>query len=294
MRVPDEAAGKKAKCPRCGHVQRAPAEQTPAVVVAEVAEPEPYLDLDPQEPERGRRARLEDEPDDYEDDDRPRRPRRREQEQLTCPRCAAPISADDQECGQCAYDLNPRALQHDLGRLRWTRSLFQGLMFFFVLPGIVMTAVGVVLQISEYPNQPWINAFYGGGTVLILLGVALGAPHKRFNLAWIMLGFLGITGLILLGVALGDPHKGFNLAWMLPGFLGIIGLIILACIPDVKRQRMQRIRRILRADWEARGHGPDERPPWDRSGFPFTLLLGMLGILSAGAIVAMFRLYFSD
>lgn len=276
LRVPDGAAGKRAKCPRCGNVQRVPAAE-PAPVVAEVAEPEPYEDNVVREAERPRRARLGDEPDDYaedrprrrgeddEDDDLRHRLRGRPDEQLTCPRCAAPVSAGDRECESCGYDLDPEVLKKELGRLRWTRSLFQGLMFLFVVPGIVMVAVAVVLQISEYPSALAVNGFYGGGNLLILLGVALGAPHKRFNLAWMLLGLLGI-----------------------------FGLIVLACLPDVKRQRMKRIRQILRADWEAEGHARGERPPWDRGGFPFTLLLGLLGLLAAGGIVAAFRLFFAN
>jgi hypothetical protein len=276
LRVPDGAAGKRAKCPRCGNVQRVPTAE-PAPVVAEVAEAEPYENHVIHEAERPRRARLEDEPDEYaedrprrrreddEDDDPRRRLRGRGPEQLTCPRCAAPVSAGDRECESCGYDLDPEALKKELGRLLWTRSLFQGLMFFFVVPGVVMTAISFLLYYSDYPLVPWVYVFLAVGSVLTLLGVALGAPHKRFNLAWMLLGLLHL-----------------------------FGLIILAGLLDVKRQRARRIRQILRADWEAEGHGRGARPPLARGGFPFSLLLGLFGLLAAGGIVAAFRLFFVD
>jgi hypothetical protein len=279
MRVPDSATGKRAKCPRCGNVQIVPA--TPAAVVAEAAEPEPQRNRVSHEPERREDLRKGVEPVDYEDD-RPRRRRRKaddedyerparergyrsREDELSCPRCAKPITLEDPECEACSYELDPEAMKQELGRLRTTRSLFQGLMFFFVMPGVLMIAACVVLLLNNYPLDLWVYAFAIGGGLLIFLGVALGALHKRFN-----------------------P------AWMLLGFLTIIGLFILAFVPDARRQRMKRIRQFLRADWEAKGYRTGQRPPWDTGGFPFTLLFGLLGMLAGGGVVTLFYLLFTQ
>jgi hypothetical protein len=155
-------------------------------------------------------------------------------------------------------------MKRELARQRWKRSLFQGLMFLLVMPGVLMIAACVVLFLNNYPLDVWVYSFALTGAVLIFLGVALGAMHKRFN-----------------------P------AWMLLGFLSIFGLFILAFIPDLRRQRMKRIRQFLRADWEAEGYRPGQRPPWESGGFPFTVVFGLLGLLAAGGVVTLFYLLFT-
>jgi hypothetical protein len=138
-------------------------------------------------------------------------------------------------------------------------------MFFLVMPGVLMIAACVVLYLNNWPlDDPWINVMAIAGIVLTVLGVALGALHKRFN-----------------------P------AWMLLGLLSVLGLIILAFVPDVRRQRAKRVRRFLRAHWEAEGYRAGQRPPWDTGGFPFTLLFGLLGLLAAGGVVTVFYLMFT-
>jgi hypothetical protein len=138
-------------------------------------------------------------------------------------------------------------------------------MFFLVMPGVLMIAACVVLLVSDWPpDDLWLRALAITGILLTVLGVALGALHKRFN-----------------------P------AWMLLGLLSILGLILLAFVPDARRQRMKRIRQFLRADWEAEGYRPGQKPPWETGGFPFTLLFGLLGMLAAGGVVTLFWLLFT-
>ncbi len=274
MRVPDSAAGKRAKCPRCGNVQRVPG--IPAAIIAETAEGTHHVG---HEIERHQDLRRSAEPAPYEerlhrrpaesgDEQHERSPRERgyrsREEDLVCPRCAQSITLDDPECEACGYELDFETMRGQLSRLRWTRSLFQGLMFFFVMPGVLLIAACVVLFLNNYPFDLWVYTFAASGLALTVLGVALGALHKRFN-----------------------P------GWMLLGFLSIFGLLILAFVPDVRRQRMRRIRQYLRAAWEAEGYRRGQRPPWETGGFPFTLLFGLLGLLAAGGVVTLFYLLFT-
>jgi hypothetical protein len=264
--VPDEAAGKRAKCPRCGKVQTVPAD--PDVVVAEITEPQPSAvhaapanngeDVVPVEtPEaysaEPRRSR----PSDGAKRRPPERARRPRDEELVCPRCEELIQLTDEECPGCGFNLAPRALLSEWSWLKGTRSLFQGLMLMFILPAFTLMGVGGLLWITNVPAFP----------IPIFIG----------------------SGLLALGALFFGPTKRFNLAWMLLGLLGVIGLIVVACLPDQKGKRMKLIRQFLRADWETSGE--QGSPPVAPAGFPFAMIFGLLGILASGAIIGSVYLF---
>jgi hypothetical protein len=235
LRIQEEFAGKRVKCPACGHVQVAvPPEKTAAVAESPLPPPEPpppRLELaDPKEeiedvlPAPGQEAIAPTPPPPA---PRRRRRRRREEEDeeaadVYCPHCNELTPADEERCECCGEIIDDEEVEEMVEALKKERAFQNGMSFLFGVPGLLLGFVSACALNAVGPEP-------SPGAVLIAAG-------------------LGIVGaaLLMTGLCFAAMYKGLHPAWALLGLLHLIGFIILAVLPDQKGRRLLRLRNLLR------------------------------------------------
>jgi predicted RNA-binding Zn-ribbon protein involved in translation (DUF1610 family) len=238
LRIREEFAGKRVRCPACGHVQVAAAPEQPAPVAETPLPPPPPPQLELDEPEG---EEIEDvllapgqedipltpPPDEPRASRRPRRRRPREEEddevaEVYCPHCGKLILADEERCSRCGEVLDDEEVEEMVEGLKKERAFQNGMSFLFGVPGLLLGFVAAFMII---------NSERGDSAVVALLALGL--------------GFVGLV-LLFLGLGFAAMYKGLNPAWALLGLLHLIGFIILAVLPDTKGRRLLRLRNFLR------------------------------------------------
>jgi ssDNA-binding Zn-finger/Zn-ribbon topoisomerase 1 len=236
LHIQEELAGKRVKCPGCGHVQVAAAPGRPAAVAESplpAPEPPPRLELaGPDDeiedvlPAPGQEAIAPAPPPRQPPPPRRRRRRREEEDEdaieVYCPHCDRLTAADEERCERCGEIIDDDEVEEMIEALKRERAFQNGMSFAFGVPGLLLGFVSAfALNAAEHGPSPT--------AVLIAVG----------------LGLLGAV-LLITGICFAAMYKGLHPAWALLGLLHLLGFIVLAVMPDQKGRRLLRLRNLLR------------------------------------------------
>jgi hypothetical protein len=237
LRIQEQFAGKRVKCPACGHVQVAVPPEKTAVAAGPPPAPEPpppraelpgpedeeIEDVllapgqeaitppsrQPPAPRRGRRRRRREEEDE-------------EAADVYCPHCNELTPADEERCECCGEIIDDEEVEEMIEAMKKERAFQNGMSFLFGVPGLLLGFVSVLaLNAAEQGPSP---AAVLIAAVLAVVGAAL----------------------LMTGLCFAAMYKGLHPAWALLGLLHLIGFIILAVLPDQKGRRLLRLRNLLR------------------------------------------------
>jgi hypothetical protein len=255
LRIREEFAGKRVKCPACGHVQvaAAPEQTAPVAETPLPPPPPPRLELD--------------EPGDEEIEDvllvpgqeaiapglpphesppppRPRRrPSRRHQDdevaEIACPYCQTFIPADVEMCPECTADIDDEEVEELYARLKKERTFLSAMSWVFGILGLLLLlGSGALQDVAKSGALGDVTLPAAGmailGFVLLMIGFGFAAVCRGHNPAWALLGLLCLAGLLIL-------------------------LILLVVLPDDKGRRLLRLKNLLR-ERRALGFRPQRNP----------------------------------